>query len=66
MSEVEREKQMDELRIQAIMAKDLSVAFKAISALGGFGEVAIPKLQTISDPTSLAGQQSQGSSESRN
>ena len=45
---------MDELRIQATMAKDLSVAFKAISALGGFGEEAIPKLQTISDPTSLA------------
>ena len=54
MSEVEREKQMDELLIQATMAKDLSVAFNAISALGGFGEEAIPKLQTISDPASLA------------
>ncbi len=56
MSDVEREKQMHELRIQATMAKDLSVAFKAISALGGFGE-AIPKLQTISDPSSLADNQ---------
>ena len=54
MSEVEREKQMDELRIQATMAKDLSVAIKAISALAGFGEEAIHKLETISDPSGLA------------
>ena len=45
---------MDELRIQAIMAKDLSVAFKAINTLGGFGDEAIPKLLSISDPSGLA------------
>jgi len=45
---------MDELRLQALMTTDRFVAFKAIDALGGFGEEAIPDLLKIGGLSSLA------------
>ncbi len=54
MSPKEREKRMEELRIQAIMSSNLRNAIDAIEALGGFGNDAIPELLKISDITSLA------------
>jgi hypothetical protein len=54
LSEKEPEKQMEDLRIQAIMGRDLRNAVKAVEGLGGFGKEAIPELLKISDITSMA------------
>jgi hypothetical protein len=54
LSQKEREKRMEELRLQAIMGTNLHNATKAIQELAAFGNEAIPELLKISSITSLA------------